>query len=99
MKVDWGKRVLSVIDMIRSHGRVEKRKGQWNLLPLMDGQTKINVDESFLEWSGKGGIGGSFRDSCNKVLIQFGKEVNVESVVIAKIFIFRDGILIVAASR
>lgn len=65
----------------------------------MSSQIKINLDESFLGSSGRGGIVRVFRDSKSKVLLQFGKEVRVDSTVHAEILAFREWILVAKASH
>lgn len=62
-------------------------------------QIKVNVDDSFLGSSGRGDIGGVFRNSGGKVFLQFGKEVRVESTIHMELLAFGEVILVVGASR
>lgn len=57
------------------------------------------MDRSFLGCSTRAGIGDIFRDSDSKILVPFGKEFVVESVIKAEVLTFREDILVVAASR
>lgn len=41
----------------------------------------MNVDDSYLTSSCKGGIGGVFRDARESIILQFGKEVIVDMAV------------------
>lgn len=87
VKAKWGKLVPSVIDIIHSPENVElprkpkKRKGNWVWTPPVSSYIKINVDGSYLGGSSKRNIGGVFRDPDENVLLQFGKEVQVDSTV------------------
>lgn len=92
-------------DIIRSPGSVKvprknkKRKGKWVWTPPASGQIKVNVNDSYFGSSGKGGIGGVFRDLDGKVLLQFGKEVLVDSTVHVEVLAFRGEILVAVTSR
>lgn len=94
--------VHSVADMIRcpksidiSH-KVEIEFRHWVWTPLVNSQIKVNVDGSFLGEFGRGGI---FRDSKDRILVQFGREVEVDLVVHAEVLAFRESILVTVASR
>lgn len=71
----------SMIDIIRSSRsvdiprKVKKRKCNWLWTPSAIGQIKENIDGSYLGSSGIKGIGGIFKDSDEKILLQFGKRV------------------------
>lgn len=58
----------------------------------------MNVDGSFLWFSDRWGIGGVVRDSEGKFLIQFSKEVRVNSTVHVEVVALREGLLVAAAS-
>lgn len=58
------------------------------MTPPSNGQIKINVDDSFLDGSGRGGIEEEFRDLEGKVLLQFSMEVSVYLAVHAEFFVF-----------
>lgn len=51
------------------------------------GYLKVNVDGSFHGSSNRGGIGDLISDLKGRVLIQFYKEVRVDSVVYAKVLV------------
>lgn len=93
------------MDMIRNIENVEvpsrykKSKSIWVWKSSLMGHIKMNVDDFFLGISGKGCIGGVFRDFEGKVLLQFGKEVQVDSTIHEEMLVFREWILVVAASR
>lgn len=59
----------------------------------------MNVNGSFLGSSGRGGIGGVFRDSEGKVFVQFSKEVSTDLIVLAEVLSLKQGILVAVASR
>lgn len=65
----------------------------------MNGQLKVNVDELFLEGLGREGIRSIFRESGDRVLIQFGKEVVVDSMFHAELLALREDILVIVSSR
>lgn len=60
---------------------------------------QVSLDGSFLNVSGRGGIGGVFRGSEGRELLQFGKEVCVDWAVHAEMLVLREGLLGAAASR
>lgn len=53
----------------------------------------------FLESSDREGVGGVFRDLNGQVLLQYSKEVHVNSPMHAEILAFRERILVATASR
>lgn len=73
-----------------------KSKRHWVWVPPTFGQIKVNIDVSFLGGTGRGGIGGIFRNSNGRVLIQFGKQVSTDSVVHAEIMALREGLVVAA---
>lgn len=52
------------------------------------------MDNSFLENSGKRGIGGIFRNYEGRLIIQFGKKATVNSAVHAKVLSLREELLV-----
>lgn len=74
-----------------------KRKRSWVWKTSTLGYLKVNVDRSFLESSGRCGIGDLINDSEDKVLIQFYKEVRVDSLVYAKVLALKEELLVAAA--
>lgn len=75
MKVEWGKHVPSMVDIIWNPSSVEvardqqKRKQHWVWSPSVPGFIKVNIDGSLLEESGIEGIRGVFGYSNGRVLI------------------------------
>lgn len=57
--------------------------------PPATGQIKVNVDGSFRDGSSREGIGGVFRDFEGKVLLQFSKEVRVQSAMETEVLAMR----------
>lgn len=92
-------------NLIRNSGNIEvskkykKRKTHCVWTPLVFGQIKINVDDSFLGNSNRWGIKGVFRDLKGNVILQFGKEVSVQLAIHTELIDFREESLVVAASR
>lgn len=64
-----------------------KRHWVWNSLVV--GHLKVNVDSL-----GKRGIKSVFRNLDGRVLIQFGKEVSVNSAIHAELLALREGIFV-----
>lgn len=62
----------------------------WTL--ARSGQNKVIVDGSFWDGSDGEGIREVFRDSEGCVLLQFCKEVRVDSVVKAEVLVLREGL-------
>lgn len=56
------------------------------------------MDGSYLGGSGRESIGGVFRYSEGKVLLQFGKEVWVDSALYAELLAFQEDMLVAIAS-
>lgn len=80
--------------------KVKKRNKHLVWTPPANGQIKVNGDESFLGGYGRGGIRGIFLNSRGReVLIQFGKEVELDLAVYVEVLALREGILVVAALR
>lgn len=100
IKDELGELVSSVYDMVWCLDEIEVprkhkvRRGNWVWTCLTTGFIKINMDVLFLGSSGKGGVGGVFRDSEGKVLVQFGKEAQVDSIVHVELLVFREGMFI-----
>lgn len=98
-----GDQVPSVENIIQS-GCVEvcrkqqNKKRCWVRTPLAPCFIEVNINGSFLVGSGRGGIERVFRDSDSRVLLQFGTEVSVDSVVHAEVLALRGGLLVVVAS-
>lgn len=67
--------------------------------PPAFGYIKINVDSFYLNSSSRRCISGAFRDSNDKVLLPFDKEVLVNSAVYAEMLAFRQRMLVAVASR
>lgn len=80
--------VLSVANLIRSSKYIE------NL-----GKNKMNVDDSLLGILGRRGKGGVFRDTEGSVILQLGKEVEVDLVVHAEVLALWEGLFVTATSR
>lgn len=59
----------------------------------------MNIDDFFLRSSGKEGIEGVFRNLKGKVILQFDKEVSMESAVHVDVLALWEGLLVVAVSR
>lgn len=57
------------------------------------------IVDGFFRGSGREGIGGFLRDPKNRIFVQFGKEVTLNSTVHAELLTFRKCILVVATSR
>lgn len=67
--------------------------------PLTPSFIKVNIDKSFLGDSNIKGIDGVFRNSKGRVLLEFGREVSVDSTVHVEVLALREGLLVVATSR
>lgn len=52
----------------------------------------------FFRVSGRKSIGGVFKNSKGEVLLQFGKNVSLDSAVHVKLMAFREGLLVVVTS-
>lgn len=57
------------------------------------------MDGSYSCGSDKVGIGGIFRDFMRSILLQFAKEVDIDSVAHVELLTLREGLLVVVASR
>lgn len=94
-----------MVDLVRNPGCIEvlkkllNGKRNWVWTPPANGVIKVNIDGSYLDDLGKWGIREVFRNSKGNVLLQFGKKVNVDSVVHAKVMALREGLLMVAISQ
>lgn len=103
MKAEWG--VPSMVDMIHDLGSIAvfrkpiKCKSSWVWRSPALGIMKVNVDAFFFGNSGRDGIRGLIRDSEERVLIQFCKEVRMNFAIHARFLLFREGLLVVVASR
>lgn len=92
VKVELGDVIPSVADMRKCPGNivlphnVKKGSRQWIWMPSVNGQIKVNMDGSYLERSGRGGL---FRYAEGRILVQYGNEVTVDSMVHAKFLVFR----------
>lgn len=69
------------------------------LKPPALGHIKVNVDGYLLGSSGRGGIGGIFRNSKRKTLLPFSKEVWVDSTVHVEVLTLRERLLVAVATR
>lgn len=89
--------------MLRDPSNIEiprkpvKCRKSWVRKPLNLGFLNVNMDDSFLGSSGPGGIGGLIRDLESRVLVQFCKEVRVDSAVHTEVLVLREGLLVAMA--
>lgn len=84
VKAEWNEHVLSIADLIQKLGSIEvsKKPNKFKTLWVWKdfGLIEVNIDGYLLEISRRGGIRRVFRDSEGKILVQFGKEVSVDSI-------------------
>lgn len=76
-----------------------KDRRQWVWTPPVLGCLKVNANGFFMERSGRGGVGGLIRESEKNILIQFCKEVRVDSTLHAEVLALSEGLIVVEASH
>lgn len=77
--------IIRNLDSIDVPIRPKNIKRRWVQKPPILGFIKENVDDSFLRSSVRGGIEGTFRNLEGEVLLQFSKEVCVDSAIHPKV--------------